>query len=159
PRSWTRPPSDFLGVRNSGRPALLVKATKRCDRTITLVLQTQRQVAIKTGTSYSGVQIVPTTQKTIDTPSDHARRTGERRARIGGRSERVVRAVLAATTAELGRVGYAALRMEDVATTAGVNKTTVYRRWPTKADLVGAAMRGLGAPAQPAPDTGSLRGD
>ena len=61
-------------------------------------------------------------------------------ARTGGRSERVVREVLEATLDQLARVGYAALRTEDVAERAGVAKTTVWRRWPTKADLVHAAI-------------------
>jgi len=64
---------------------------------------------------------------------------------------------LRATLAELGAVGYAALRIEDVAERAGVNKTTVYRRWPTKPDLVGAALRQCSS--GPTPDTGTLRGD
>src|SRR6185295_12523600 len=49
--------------------------------------------------------------------------------------------------------------VEDVAARAGVNKTTVYRRWPTKADLVGAVMRSIGEPGGPPPDTGSVRDD
>jgi AcrR family transcriptional regulator len=61
-------------------------------------------------------------------------------ARTGGRSERVVREVLEATLDQLARDGYAALRTEDVAERAGVAKTTVWRRWPTKADLVHAAI-------------------
>lgn len=69
------------------------------------------------------------------------RRTGEHAPRRGGRSERVVSSVLASCAAELSRKGYAALRIEDVASRAGVNKTTVYRRWPTKADLVAATLR------------------
>ena len=32
--------------------------------------------------------------------------------------------------------GYAAVTMERVAKQAGVSKTTIYRRWPSKADLV-----------------------
>jgi AcrR family transcriptional regulator len=94
-----------------------------------------------------------------DLPPERPRRTGERSARVGGRSERVVRDVLRAATEELARAGYAALRVEDVAARAGVNKTTVYRRWPTKADLVGAVMRSISEPGGPPPDTGSVRDD
>lgn len=89
---------------------------------------------------------------------ERRRLTGQHGARTGGRSERVVREVLDAALAELARVGYAALRVEDVAAQAGVNKTTIYRRWPTKAALVGAALRLVKGPAAP-PETGSLRGD
>src|SRR5262249_32151401 len=79
--------------------------------------------------------------------------------RVGGRSERVVADVLHAAAAELARVGYAGFRIEDVATAAGVNKTTVYRRWPTKADLVEATLRGIGLRPLEVPDTGSIDGD
>jgi AcrR family transcriptional regulator len=95
----------------------------------------------------------------MERPPDRRRRTGEQGARLGGRSERVVREVLRATAAELARVGYAALRIEDVAARAGVNKTTVYRRWPAKADLVGAALRSMHEVARELPDTGSVRSD
>jgi AcrR family transcriptional regulator len=87
------------------------------------------------------------------------RRTAEHSARPGGRSERVVREVLRAVAAELARSGYAALRVEDVAMRAGVNKTTIYRRWPTKAELVAAALRSLGTFEQEVPDNGSLRSE
>jgi AcrR family transcriptional regulator len=60
---------------------------------------------------------------------------------------------------ELARSGYAALRVEDVATRAGVNKTTVYRRWPTKVELAGAAIRTFAGHEEAMPDTGSVRGD
>ena len=56
-------------------------------------------------------------------------------------------------------MGYAALRVEDVAQHAGVNKTTIYRRWPTKSDLVSAALRREGDACEAAPDTGSVRED
>jgi AcrR family transcriptional regulator len=80
-------------------------------------------------------------------------------ARTGGRSERVVREIIRATVRELARVGYSSLRIEDVAAQAGVNKTTVYRRWPTKADLVAAAVRTVAGLGEPLPDTGSVRDD
>jgi AcrR family transcriptional regulator len=78
--------------------------------------------------------------------------------RTQGRSARIVGDVLVATAEELGRVGYAALRVDDIAARSGVNKTTIYRRWPTKVDLVAAALRELSDVPAP-PDTGSLRED
>jgi AcrR family transcriptional regulator len=78
--------------------------------------------------------------------------------RVQGRSARVQEAVLEAALAELGRVGYVALRIEDVAARSGVNKTTIYRRWPTKIDLVAAVL--LHAKDPPSEfDTGTLEGD
>jgi AcrR family transcriptional regulator len=67
--------------------------------------------------------------------------------------------VLRVAAEEIARTGYAALRVEHVADRAGVNKTTVYRRWPTKADLIAAAMRELFGQHDPLPDTGSVRTD
>src|SRR5258706_10640063 len=79
--------------------------------------------------------------------------------RVGGRSERVVADVLHAASAELARVGYDAFRIEDVATAAGVNKTTVYRRWPTKAELVEATLRVIALRKGEDPQTGTVEGD
>ena len=78
--------------------------------------------------------------------------------RTHGRSARVHSAVLEATAEELGRVGFAALRIEDVAQRSGVNKTTIYRRWPTKLELVGALIANENQPPQDI-DTGSLESD
>jgi len=75
-----------------------------------------------------------------------------------GRAARVVSRILQAAAEELTRVGYGALRIEEVASKAGVNKTTIYRRWPGKAELVTDAIRGLVSNASP-PDTGNLRSD
>lgn len=82
------------------------------------------------------------------------------RPRVGGRSARVVQSVLEATLEELGRVGYVALTFEGVAARARVNRTTIYRRWPTKIALVHAAMlQGSDLMQHKAPDTGAIRGD
>jgi len=81
-----------------------------------------------------------------------------RHARVGGRSARVVSAVLRTTLEVLGERGYAGLRIEDVATRAGVNKTTIYRRWPTRAELVIAALTALATPPT-AVETGRLECD
>jgi AcrR family transcriptional regulator len=67
--------------------------------------------------------------------------------------------VLAATLDELAHRGYAALSFDAVAARAAVSRTTVYRRWPTKADLVRAALLRLAEEHTQVPDTGSLRGD
>jgi AcrR family transcriptional regulator len=70
----------------------------------------------------------------------------------------VVEAVFKATVFELARTGYAALRVEDVAARAKVNKTTIYRRWPQKRDLVAATFQALVKPEAVVP-TGSLERD
>lgn len=67
--------------------------------------------------------------------------------------------VLRAAFEELARVGYRGMRIEDVATRAAVNKTTVYRRWPTKEELVRAALLTMTRDASSAPNKGSLRAD
>jgi AcrR family transcriptional regulator len=80
---------------------------------------------------------------------------------LGGRSERVVQRVLVATVAELAKSGYRAFRMNLVSAAAGVNKTTIYRRWPGKAPLVAAAVEWMRRFVHdvPLPDTGSLERD
>jgi AcrR family transcriptional regulator len=70
----------------------------------------------------------------------------------------VVDAVLQATAEQLGVVGYTALRIEDVADRSGVNKTTIYRRWPSKSELVHAMLTSIGYAVE-VPDTGNLRTD
>jgi AcrR family transcriptional regulator len=60
---------------------------------------------------------------------------------------------------ELATHGPDALSVERVAHRAQVNKTTIYRRWPTQADLVVACMERVLQQTTELPDTGSLRGD
>ncbi|MGW3352426.1 TetR/AcrR family transcriptional regulator [Nonomuraea rubra] len=79
--------------------------------------------------------------------------------RPGGRTARVREAVIDATIAELSEVGYAALRVDAVAERAGVNKTTIYRRWGNKVGLVSTALIERRGQLVPPPDTGTLRGD
>ena len=80
---------------------------------------------------------------------------------LGGRSQRVVRQVLAATVAELADSGYRAFRVDTVTIRAGVNKTTIYRRWPNKVELVAAAVEWMRRWVHdvPLPDTGELERD
>jgi AcrR family transcriptional regulator len=67
--------------------------------------------------------------------------------------------VLDATAALLSEVGYDELSVDAVASRAGVHKTTVYRRWPTKPELIADAARVQAADSVPIPDTGTLAGD
>jgi AcrR family transcriptional regulator len=67
--------------------------------------------------------------------------------------------VLEATAAVLAEDGYEGLSIEAVADRAGVHKTTVYRRWPTRARLVAEALRERSEQVVPVPDTGSFAGD
>ena len=80
---------------------------------------------------------------------------------LGGRSDEVVRRVLAAAIAELARSGYARFRLDRVAARARVNRTTIYRRWPARAALVSAVVERLREPLRdhPLPDTGAVEGD
>jgi AcrR family transcriptional regulator len=71
----------------------------------------------------------------------------------------VVANVLQAAAAELAARGYTGFRVEDVAAVAGVNKTTIYRRWPTKADLVEATLRRIAPGFREPPDTGNFEQD
>jgi len=84
-------------------------------------------------------------------------RVGEQRP--GGRAARVRTNVLRSAAELLTEVGYDKMSVEDVATRAGVHKTTVYRRWPTKAVLVAEAVAEQSAEAVPIPDTGTVGGD
>ena len=79
--------------------------------------------------------------------------------RTGGRSARVREAVLAAAFGELVENGYTALSVEAVASRAGVNKTTIYRRWPTLDDLLVDALTTWTHDVIPLPDTGSIETD
>jgi AcrR family transcriptional regulator len=55
--------------------------------------------------------------------------------------------------------GYDRLSLDAVATTARASKATLYRRWPTKAELVLAAFVEGTRHVAVDPDTGTLRGD
>ena len=91
-------------------------------------------------------------------PPGGAGQGGRRRP---GRPRNVVldRRILDATLVRLDRGGYEGLRVDDVAADAGVAKTTLYRRWPSKEALVADAVRRLYTDQIPSVDTGGLRTD
>ena len=80
-------------------------------------------------------------------------------ARPGGRTARTAQAVFAATLAELAARPYADISIETIAARAGVHKTTVYRRWRAKPDLVVDALSNAADARIEVPDTGSVESD
>ncbi len=59
----------------------------------------------------------------------------------------------------LREVGYERLSIEAVAHRASVSKSTIYRRWKNKAELIADAVHHYAFCKMPTFDTGSLRGD
>lgn len=76
------------------------------------------------------------------------------RPRDPGRDEAIIEATIDVLVSD----GYDRLTMDHVAARAGVGKATLYRRWPSKAELVIDAMAAL-KPSIDAIDSGSLDGD
>ena len=75
------------------------------------------------------------------------------------RSVHADRAILDATLRLLVEQGYDGASMEAVASAAGVGKPTIYRRYPTKRDLVIAAVSSLAESMPPPPETADVRAD
>src|SRR6266487_1312174 len=67
--------------------------------------------------------------------------------------------VLSAAGQILRREGYSRLTMERVAAESGVAKTTLYRRWPTKAALCMDLYLDVAERELRVPDTGDLATD
>jgi AcrR family transcriptional regulator len=69
-------------------------------------------------------------------------------------------AIFEAVLHELAQAGYVNFSIERVAAGAGTSKPVIYRRWPTRARLVYAALQATRPVASSeAPDTGTVRGD
>lgn len=66
--------------------------------------------------------------------------------------------ILNAVLVTLAEGGYGQLTTAAVAERAGVSKATLYRRWPSKRDLILAAAKQIGADTEPT-DVGSLEGE
>ena len=81
------------------------------------------------------------------------------RARPGGRAAAVVAAVRKAAFELLAERGYEGVEIPDIAVRAGVNRTTIYRRWPTKSELLLDIVLEEMQAKVPTPDTGSFEGD
>ena len=84
----------------------------------------------------------------------------QRRDRGRPRGETIERAILACTLDELAAHGLAGLSIERIAERSEVNKTSIYRRWPTKEALIAAAMEGVLVTASATlPGSGDLGAD
>ncbi|OEV03292.1 TetR/AcrR family transcriptional regulator [Streptomyces oceani] len=67
--------------------------------------------------------------------------------------------LLSATLEVLREVGYNRLTVDAVVSRAHASKATVYRRWPSKSDLIVAAFMNATRDLPAERDTGALRGD
>lgn len=84
---------------------------------------------------------------------------GTSRPRPGGRTRRSTERIVAATMQVLREHGYAGVTFAEVATRAGVSRTTLYRRWSGPAALVTDAIRIAATASVPIPDSGDFATD
>ena len=102
--------------------------------------------------------IATTTQESAGQPTALPQRESGGRPRDNSRDE----VILEAAIAILAESGYERMTMDMVAVRAKAGKATVYRRWPSKAEMVleaVARMKRGAVDIDNLPDTGSLRGD
>ncbi len=92
-------------------------------------------------TEPNGAVVTPSTTQTLDERVRRSRRT-----------------VLAATAELLFERGFAGASVDEISRRSGVAKTTIYRHWPTRVDLLRDACSTLGTP-QNVPDTGNFETD
>ena len=85
--------------------------------------------------------------------------TGEHPRPGRPRDPQTDQAILRAALKLLTDRGYAGMSVEGVASEAGVGKTTIYRRYASKEELVAAALGALRDDLGPLPDTGDTRSD
>ncbi len=88
------------------------------------------------------------------------RRSSPARARPGSHAAAREEAILAAAADLVDEIGYERVTVDAIAARAHSSKATMYRKWPSKADLVADALRRRadGRAAELA-DTGDVRGD
>ncbi|WP_329044260.1 TetR/AcrR family transcriptional regulator [Amycolatopsis sp. NBC_01488] len=75
------------------------------------------------------------------------------------RSEQSRLAILTATLDLVAEAGYGALTVEGIAARSGVGKQTIYRWWPSKADVLLDALATKADLYVPIPDEGTFRAD
>jgi AcrR family transcriptional regulator len=80
---------------------------------------------------------------------------GRGRPRDGALDERILEQAVAL----LGSRGYAGLTLDELAVRSGTAKSTILRRWPSKAAVAAAGVERLALQSVDVPDTGTLHGD
>src|SRR4051812_5762829 len=80
---------------------------------------------------------------------------GRGRPRDGALDERILEQVVAL----LGSRGYAGLTLDELAARSGVAKSTILRRWPSKAAVAAAGVERLALQSVDVPDFGTLHRD
>ena len=75
------------------------------------------------------------------------------------RSEESRQAILSAAAELVAEVGYAGLSIEGIAARSGTGKQTIYRWWPSKADVLLEALTEKADLHIPIPDEGSYAAD
>ena len=83
----------------------------------------------------------------------------DKKKKVGSRRQQTRDLALKAATDILHRKGYSRLTMERIAARSGVAKTTLYRRWPTKAALCMELYLEVARRELHDPDTGSVTAD
>lgn len=81
--------------------------------------------------------------------------SGRGRPRDHALDDRILEQVIAL----LGSHGYAGLTLDALAARSGVAKTTILRRWPSKAAVAAAGVERLALQSVDVPDSGDLRVD
>jgi AcrR family transcriptional regulator len=77
---------------------------------------------------------------------------------VDPRPQRTRKVVLETAIALLQERGYGGCTLEAIVERTGVARTTIYRYWPSRADLLADALN-AGSQSAQLPDTGTLRGD
>ena len=85
--------------------------------------------------------------------------SGQPAKRPGGRTAAVSNAIRAAVEELVAEKGSERVTIPMVAERAGVNPTTVYRRWPDAATMINDLATYRLDPDRPLPNTGDLRSD
>jgi AcrR family transcriptional regulator len=85
--------------------------------------------------------------------------TGQSAKRPGGRTAAVSNAIRAAVEELVAEKGSERVTIPMVAERAGVNPTTVYRRWPDAATMINDLATYRLDPDRPLPNTGDIRSD